>query len=353
MIRTEPIGSIPRPKYLIDAVAAFGENDIKQAELDSAYARALQETIKSFEATGSPVITDGEQTKPSFVGYPLVGAANLSPDGVVIPFADGHTRQLPQLTAGKFRYGLYADSFLKEAKKLTSLPVKQAVISCSAMSLLYPADGLADYSEADFISDLINEAEKDIRRSLEAGAFNVQIDFTECRLSCKLDPSKGLLKRFVSLNNQVLERFSALDRQRIGVHTCPGGDKDSTHSSDVNYAEFLPDLFEMKVGNFYVQMASEKNRSQVLDIIKGILRPNQTVFVGVIDPIDDKIETPDQVKDRILEAAEFIPLNQLGVTDDCGFSPFGDDISTSRETAFEKIKARIEGTRLASAVLKV
>ena len=53
----------------------------------------------------------------------------------------------------------------------------------------------------------------------------------------------------------------------------------------------------------------------------------------------------------MLEAAEFIPLDQLGTTDDCGFSPFCDDRSTSRETAFAKIQARVEGTRLAEEAL--
>ena len=57
------------------------------------------------------------------------------------------------------------------------------------------------------------------------------------------------------------------------------------------------------------------------------------------------------VRDRVLEAAELIPLERLGTTDDCGFSPFGDDTSTSRETAFEKIRARVEGTALAAEQL--
>jgi 5-methyltetrahydropteroyltriglutamate--homocysteine methyltransferase len=64
--------------------------------------------ISRLEATGSPVITDGEQTKPSFATYPLVGLENLAADGVTIPFADGHTRQLPRLTRGPFCYGVHA-----------------------------------------------------------------------------------------------------------------------------------------------------------------------------------------------------------------------------------------------------
>jgi 5-methyltetrahydropteroyltriglutamate--homocysteine methyltransferase len=179
------------------------------------------------------------------------------------------------------------------------------------------------------------------------------MDFTEGRLAVKLDPSKGLLRDFVALNNRVLERFSESDRQRLGVHTCPGGDQDSTHSADVDYAELLPSLFELAVRNFYVQLSSESDRGRVLDLIADNLRPGQFVFVGVTDPIDPRVESPDEVCARVLEAAERIPVARLGTTDDCGFSPFGDDVSTARETAFAKIRARVDGTELASRELGI
>jgi methionine synthase II (cobalamin-independent) len=352
-IPVEPIGSIPRPPELIEAVRGFAEGRIPQTEMDAFYKSALHDTIDRFEATGSPVITDGEQTKPSFATYPIHGLDNIAPDGVIIPFADGHQRQLPRLTAGPFRYRSYASSYLKEARKYARLPVKQAVISPSALSLLYPAEGIEAYPREVFITDLITEAETDIRRCLNSGAHNVQIDFTEGRLSIKLDPTKQLLKSFIDLNNQVLDRFSVEERKRIGIHTCPGGDQDSTHSADVDYSELLPSLFELKVGRFYIQLASEHDRINILKLIKEHIQPHQIIFVGVIDPINPKVETPGEVRDRVLEAAEFIPLNQLGSTDDCGFSPFGDDISTSRETAFEKIRARVAGTEMASQKLGI
>jgi 5-methyltetrahydropteroyltriglutamate--homocysteine methyltransferase len=77
------------------------------------------------------------------------------------------------------------------------------------------------------------------------------------------------------------------------------------------------------------------------------------VFVGVTDPINPKVETAEEVRDRVMEAAKFIPLESLGTTDDCGFSPFADDTSTSRETAFAKIRARIEGRAMAEKALGV
>jgi 5-methyltetrahydropteroyltriglutamate--homocysteine methyltransferase len=276
---------------------------------------------------------------------------NLASNGVTINFEDGHTRQLPILTSGPFRYGNYAVKYLDATKKKTDMPVKQAVISASALSLIYPQDGIKGYSQADFISDLLNECEKDIRQCLEHGAHKVQMDFTEGRLSLKLDPSGGVLKHFIGLNNQVFDRFSKEEQQKLGVHVCPGGDHDSTHSADIDYADFLPELFNLHVGSFYLQLASEPDRVKVLKIIKQYLKPNQTVFIGVIDVLNPVIETRETVRDRVLEAAQYIPVGQLGTTDDCGFSPFCDDVSTKRETAFAKIKARIEGTKLAEQQL--
>jgi 5-methyltetrahydropteroyltriglutamate--homocysteine methyltransferase len=352
-IPTEPIGSIPRPANVIAGVQAFNAGHISRAELNSLYNSAVRDTIQLFEATGSPVITDGEQSKPSFATYPIHGLENIAPDGVTIPFADGHVRRLPLLTAAPFRYKTYADVYLEEAGKYAHVPVKQAVISASALSLLYPQNGIDGYPREAFIEDLVRENEADIRRCLQKGAHNVQIDFTEGRLSVKLDPTKQLLKSFIALNNRVLDRFSAVERKRIGVHACPGGDKDSTHSADVDYAELLPDLFELKVGRFYIQLSSEADRLKVLKIIKNHARADLSIFVGVIDPINPRVETPEDVRDRVLEAADYIPLSQLGTTDDCGFSPFADDTSTTRETAFEKIRSRVVGTKLAAQKLGI
>ena len=350
-IPTEPIGSIPRPATLIAAWGDLQSGRIARDEFARVADEALVDTIRRFEATGSPIITDGEQTKSSFATYPLDGATNLAPDGLVIPFEDGHTRQLPRLTAGPFRYATHASAYLSHARPLTRRPIKQAVISASALSLLYPASGIDGYSREAFLADLINEAEADIRQCLALGADSVQIDFTEGRLSLKLDPSGGLLGQFVALNNQVLDRFTPAERQRLGVHTCPGGDRDATHSAGVDYAGLLPSLFQLRVGRFYVQLASESNPARVLGIIRGQLQPNHRVFVGVIDPIDPRVETPDEVRDRVLLAARYLPVAQLGTTDDCGFSPFADDASTSRDVAFAKIQARVTGTALAAEQL--
>ena len=179
----------------------------------------------------------------------------------------------------------------------------------------------------------------------------MQIDFTEGRFAVKADPTGELLHSFIDLNNLALSRFSPDERRRIGVHTCPGSDLDSTHSGDVDYAELLPSLFELKAGSFYVALAGEKDRARVLKIIRNYLKADQRVFIGVVSPIDPRLETPDEVRDQVLEAAAYIPIEQLGSCDDCGFSPFCDDTTTNRDTAFEKIRSRVLGTALAAKSL--
>jgi|SRR5882724_128243 len=174
-IPTEPIGSIPRPAELLEAIRACGDGT--DPRLEPLYDAAVRDTIAQFEATGSPLITDGEQRKfHNFWTYSVEGLPNTSPDGFRIPFAAGHVRRMPRL-----------------------------------------------------------------------------------------------------------------------------------------------------------------------------LR----VFVGVVAPIDPHLETPEEVRDRVLQAAQYIPVSQLGTTDDCGFAPFCDDVSTTRPTAFAKIRARVLGTALAEQVLGV
>jgi 5-methyltetrahydropteroyltriglutamate--homocysteine methyltransferase len=348
-IPTEPIGSIPRPPELLDALAITDGTD---PALDPLYDAAIRDTIERFEATGSPVISDGEQRKyHNFWTYCVHGLPNLGPDGFRIPFAAGHVRRMPRLRHGPFRYGRRADRYLEVALRHAHVPVKQAVISPSALSLLYPDEDLPDYSRERFIEDLLREHEAEVRSCLDKGAHKVQIDFTEARLAIKLDPSGTLLRSFIDLNNLALARYSPEQRQRIGVHTCPGGDRDSTHSADVDYAELLPSLFQLNATHFYVALCGERDPLHVLRMIREHRRPEQHVFVGVTSPIDPRVDSAEEVRDRVLRAAEYIPLDRLGTTDDCGFAPFCDDRSTTRDTAFAKIRARVAGTALASREL--
>jgi methionine synthase II (cobalamin-independent) len=376
-IPTENVGSLPRPARLQAAIAEYDAGKITKQDLKREQDDACRDSIERMEATGSPIVSDGEQRASSFATYPLTDtlggtglAENLAADGQYFAiFSDGHHRQLPRIVRGPFRYKTFASDFVKEAKKMAKKPIKQAVIAPSMLSLLYPLEGeIQGYSRDQFLADLCNEAEKDIRQCFAAGAARVSVDFTEGRLACRNDPKnpwtgRGMLNQFIELNNRVLDRFSAEERKNIGIHTCPGGDCDSTHSADVDYAELLPSMFKMNAGYFLMQLASEKNKERVYKLVGEHSRADangvkQVCFIGVIDPLNPRVETAEEVADALATASKFIPVDRLGATDDCGFSPFSVDTKpkhgspdAARDIAFQKISARVKGAAIASGKL--
>jgi methionine synthase II (cobalamin-independent) len=82
--------------------------------------------------------------------------------------------------------------------------------------------------------------------------------------------------------------------------------------------------------------------------------------MGVINPLDPEVETPEQVRDQLVAAAKHIPVERLGATDDCGFSPFSRDEKPkhgspdfARDIAMQKIANRVKGAQMASEELGV
>jgi methionine synthase II (cobalamin-independent) len=364
---------------LQNAYEAHDEGKITFADLQAEQDKAAEDSIRRLEATGQDVVTDGEQRESSFATYPITDtlagtglADNLAGDGQFFAiFDDGHHRQLPRLTGGPFRYKTYASEFVEKNVKIATHPVKQAVIAPSMLMLLYPLEGELDgYSRDEFLADLCDEVEQDIRGCFAAGAVRVSIDFTEGRLANKNDSrnpwtNKDMLQEFIDLNNRVIDRFSPEERRSIGVHTCPGGDMDSVHSKEVPYEKLLSKMFQLNAGYFLIQCASEEDKESVYRLCARYSREDangvpQVCFIGVINPLTPEVETAEQVRDDLLLAAEHIPVERLGATDDCGFSPFSRDEKPkhgspdfARDVAMQKISARLAGARLASEVLGI
>jgi methionine synthase II (cobalamin-independent) len=379
-IPTEPVGSLPRPSWLQEAYARYDAGEITREQLETEQDKAVKDSIEHLEQTGAPIISDGEQRWSSFATYAITDtlagtglADHLAGDGgqFFAIFADGHNRQLPRLTGGPFRYKTYAADTLRKSLPMAHTPMKQAVIAPSMLALLYPLDSeIPGYSREQFEEDLVGECEKDIRQAFAAGAARVSVDFTEGRLATRNDArnpwtGRGMLPHFIELNNRVMARFSAEERARIGIHTCPGGDRDSVHSADVPYSDLLPSMFGINAGYFLIQLASERDKDRVYQLIGENLRSDadgvtQMAYIGVINPLNPRVESPEEVRDALVRAASFIPKEQLGATDDCGFSPFSIDEKPShgspdfaRETAWQKITNRVAGTKLAAEKLGV
>jgi methionine synthase II (cobalamin-independent) len=362
------------------------------------------------EATGQDLVTDGEMRASSFAicpyyelreWYQLAGmlasrwdsfrVAHMTDihntlrktpfvnDRVAIAgyyvhyysvFEDENQRKLPCLGKGPFRYNTFAYENFKLSKVFATKPMKQAVVAPSMMYLTYPLSAeVRRYPESEFIKDVVSECVKDIRGCFDVGARRVSINFTEGRLGAKNtthpfnDEWSGtnLLRTFVDLHNQVLDHFTAEERENIGIHACPGG-KTTSH---IYYDEILPTLFQINAGYFLIPLARVEDKNKVYKEIGARIRKDakgvkQVAFIGVVNPLDPRVETAEEIRDALVAASNYIPKDQLGATDDCGFSAFPIDVKPedggpdfARDIAFQKIANRVKGAAMASMELGI
>ncbi|MEQ3551815.1 5-methyltetrahydropteroyltriglutamate--homocysteine methyltransferase [Pseudonocardia nematodicida] len=358
-IPTEPVGSLPRPQALLDAYAAFAAGRLDQAAVEQAQDDAVRDTLERYRATGAPIVSDGEQRRSSFAAYPVTGSpgAAASPPGDPAVVADGHGRPFRPAGDGPFRYRAYAGDTLARSIRLTTLPMKQPVVSPSTLALLHPPH------ERTRDQDLVDECERDIRSAFAAGAVRVSVDYSDRRLAGGDDPGPhgGATGRGVGLIRAVLERFTARERMHVGVHTCvPPG---SGPGAGPGYLQLLPEILGLDAGYFLLQLAGEPDHDAICAVIGAHLRGDAggltpVVHLGVIDTRSPHVESAREVADVLVRAAVHIPAEQLGSTDDCGFSPFSRDprpldglTDLARGIAFRKIRSRVEGTLLAAEKL--
>ena len=179
---TEPVGSLPRPARLQRAVLDAEAGLISQAELLAEQDLAVRDTLERLAETGSPIITDGEQRRQSFASYPLGTDADGVDEGPVFAvFADGHHRVIPSLARAPFGFRAWAADDVAAARALTDLPLKQAVVSPSMLSLMVPKGGLGEYSREDFLDDVVDGCAEDIERCFAAGAARVTSSAAQAR----------------------------------------------------------------------------------------------------------------------------------------------------------------------------
>ena len=249
-IRQTPVGSLPRSKQLQDAYAAFNKEELGRGELDQVIESEIKDVVSEYEKIeNNPLITTGEVEKPNFLTYFLdngfIKLGDPSPEdaeGFVIDFEGHHSREIAVLQKEQtpFSYAHYGDEWISTLKKFSNKPFKATVIAPSAVSLIYQKD-LPDYSKEKFISDVINECVKDIKKCINAGAAEVGMDMTEATYALKVDPTGAVLREMVDLINRVADQLTENELNLITLHTCFGADNFTNHNYS-NYQDVYPAL---------------------------------------------------------------------------------------------------------------
>src|SRR5271166_4527349 len=136
-IPTEPVGSLPRPSWLQQAYARYDAGEITREELEAEQDKAVRDSIEHLEATGAPIISDGEQRWSSFATYAITDtlagtglADHLAGTGgqYFAIFADAHKRQRRRLTGGPSRTKTNPADTLAKSIRRAKRPIKRAVI---------------------------------------------------------------------------------------------------------------------------------------------------------------------------------------------------------------------------------
>jgi 5-methyltetrahydropteroyltriglutamate--homocysteine methyltransferase len=361
MIKQTPVGSLPRSPKLQEAYNAFDDGNLKKAELDKLIDAEIKDVVTSYEKIdGNSIITTGEVEKPNFLTYFLekgfikLGKPNQkNRKGFTIEFEGHHAREMAVLQKKQtpFKFAHYGDEWLSTLKKYSKKPFKATVIAPSAVSLIYK-DEIPGYSKNQFIKDLVSECAKDVKKCIASGATEVGMDMTEATYAMKVDKTGKVLKDMVGLVDLVCDQLSSEELNKVTLHTCFGADNFTNHNYS-NFQDVYPALLKSKIKNFHLPFASlgESNFEEVLKCIKNNLN-GKFVYLGFVSHLAKDVETPKRIAERI-ELANGILGFTPGVSECCGYSPFCNDLTTTREWAFEKIRARTEGAKLAASKIKL
>ena len=176
-----------------------------------------------------------------------------------------------------------------------------------------------------------------------------------------------MLPHFIDLINRVLARFTAEERVNIGIHTCPGGDRDAVHSADVPYSALLPSLFELNAGYFLMQNKSERDREEVYKLVGEHSREDadgvaQVVHISVINPQNPAGRDPARkCATSWSRPPSTSPRSGSGsnrrlrvlAVQHIDEKPLHGSPDFARDVAFEKITSRVQGTQMAAEKLGI
>ncbi len=346
--RFDHVGSFLRPKYLLEAREQKAKGVITAEQLRSIEDRAITEIVKFQEDVGLKSVTDGEFRRTYFhvdfleqlggveVGIPFTvkrpdGSEELAPPVMKVVDKVRHTKDIQ----------LADFEFLKSQVSAGNTPK----VTIPSPTMLHFRGGRAGISkvhypelEPAFYQDVANAYGDELRSLAAAGCSYVQMDDTNLAYLCdekmreaarqRGDDPNELPHRYAQFINLVVAQKPA--GMTLAMHLCRGNFK-STHAASGNYepvAEAL--LKEMNLDAYFMEY--DDARSGDFKPLR-YLPKGKTVVLGLVTTKFGALESKDDLKSRIEQAAKYVPLEQLALSPQCGFSStvHGNDIAVAAQ----------------------
>lgn len=354
--RSEVVGSLLRPNDLIQARGQLEKGQISPAEFKRIEDRAVDEAIALQEEAGIDVITDGEERRYAFFGHLIEAVAGFDKfGGWAIPFRNETGEELvlkrPVVVEKlRWRRSMCAEEFTY-LRARTKRPIKTTLISAQQAAAYYDKEkSKAAYPTADaYLADIVDLTRREVEELIRLGCTYIQIDAPQyaALLDEKMregyrqrgsDPDR-LIDTCIEMDNAVVSGHPGIT---FAVHICRGNNQSKFYASG-GYDPIAKVFSKTKFQRFLLEYDDERSGSfEPLRYVP----PDRTVVLGLVTTKKPRLESIEELRDRIAEAAKLIPLDRLALSPQCGFASTMEGNQISPEVQKKKLRLVVETARV-------
>ncbi len=328
--RSEVVGSLLRPQYLVEARNQLEAGQISPAAFKPIEDRAVREAIALQEAAGIDVITDGEQRRYAFYGHLVESLAGFDKfGGWAIPFRDESGEQLvlkrPVVVEKlAWKRGMCAEEWVYLRSRATR-PGKVTMLSAQQAAAYYdPEKSKSAYPTRDaYLADIVDFSRREVEELIRLGCEYIQIDAPQ--YAALLDPQmregyrqRGsdpdeVIARCIEMDNAIIDGHPGVT---FAIHICRGNNQSKFYASG-GYEPIARIFSETHFQRFLLEYDDE--RSGGFAPLQHVPE-DRTVVLGLVTTKKPRMESPDELKRRIEEASKYVPLERLALSPQCGFA---------------------------------
>jgi len=327
---SEVVGSLLRPTHLVETRKQFEGNQISAAEFKRVEDQAVNDAIALQEAAGIDVITDGEMRRYAFYGHLVEALAGFDKfGGWAIPFRDETGEELvlkrPVVVEKlQWKRSMCAEEWIYLRSRATK-PGKVTMISAQQAAAYYdPKQSSSAYPTRDaYLADIVDFSRREVEELIRLGCTYIQIDAPQ--YAALLDPQmrEGYRQRGNDPDKVIdtcIEMDNAIIRDHPGItfaiHICRGNNQSKFYASG-NYEPISRIFSQTHFQRFLLEY--DDSRSGGFEPLRHVPE-DRFVVLGLVTTKKLRLETADELRDRIEEAARFLPLKRLALSPQCGFA---------------------------------
>ena len=332
-LRAEPIGSLLRPAWLIEARRAMRRGEMSAAAFKTVEDRAVDDALALQERCGLDVVNDGEQRRLSFLGSLIEITEGLTRTSKLTKPWQSADGSVEQLTLGLCvtsrivrRRSLVSEEF-SYARARSRKPLKVTLPSPMMLLMFWSNEEstVAYRDPFDLFADGAQVIRDEMQELARLGCEYVQIDAPE--LAILIDPSarhavfeaNGITpERVLAEGVEILNSLAETPGIRFGLHLCRGNN-DGRWLSTGGYEAISKEVFRRATRYSSFLLEYDDARSGGFAPLADVPR-DKSVVLGLISTKRNQLESAEEIEERIAEASHYFPHDQLGLSTQCGFA---------------------------------